>query len=1587
MGAALRKTTIEIDWKINNAGLQQANQETDRMISKAGQMERNFNKTKTSVDGTTQAVKGNTTSLSQASQKASEYGAKSEAAFRNSTGSATSAKDKVVDISTAYEKAGRSAGTLGSQSENSAKRTQNSLSNTKGNVIDLHDRFKELDDGITGMSDRASKGIENGIRKPLGIVKGMLTGIAASAGLAGAGSMVNAGIERLSAIEDAKLSLDVMMNDSGRAQQFMDKVLAFAKTTPYAFQTLSTQAKNLFAYNMSEDRIVPTLKAMGDLSAASGKGAEGLDSLGRAFGKMQVLGKVGMEELNIITESGVPALKILANSYKLPVEKMREQISSGKVDSTKAINAIVDGVEHGTKGIAGKTVALGGVMEKLKGTWKGALDTMKSGVTSTMATLFEPIKPKLQQGMIWFAGEFKKLPEITAKIGQELKPAIKPTKDILKSAGTVIREDIIPAAVGLAKSLGPGIVGGAVMTLKGLGWTLEHVVAPPFKVVNQFIKDNPEGMKKVGKYAGIGLAAFTGYKVISSVFKGVKKKVDSLVTSIARIGSTTTTAALESNVALQSMNTTIDGKRAGNILPANASRSGNMVDVSKSTKGIGKQSFLTKLFGGTAKSDISLLESSGKKLNLFQKAKFGMSSTGALGKLVGGVGLLGVLSSATELIGMNKKNAGSKVGGFGGSVGGMAGGAAIGTAIAPGIGTAIGGAIGAFAGSSLGKSLGNYLQKKGPKMFDKLKTGWKGLSNWAEKHPLLGSSINVANKFGSAVKKNWKASVAIIKAGAKEVKDFFADPLTVDAGGKGVSKSTAKAMNKYLKKEQKLVDNRTDIQSTGRVMTKKELNTNLKTRDSMASQLTKATDKKTDKSNKGWNKLVSAGVVSSELARSKKYTNNETAKINKKDIKNNNEQLKKLEKDHYHDQQVITKNAEEKINAIKDKARKEGRKNTKKELDEIDRIEKNAQDFRRSSQKEYNKEIKKLEDKQRNEATIALSKSAKEQKIILGNLEDSKGKMSAKAAAKTVKNSAKARDGVIKEANKEYRGTKKILDEKRYVTGEISEKEYKEAIKKAKKKRDGQIDAAEETHKKTVKEAQKQAKGHKKEIDWETGETLSKWDQFKNDFLWKTGEMVSGVAQKWINFGEGFLKVIRNVKFNAGVLWEGLKNNTFGIINKAITGINKVLGFFNIGLIPLIGSGKTPPKQENKLSSSEKKKYHSTSQSGNLAMNYTGSNSASGQIMAGEEGFEIAYNKNSAKARILGANGPEITHVEPGTKILNHSDSKKMVSGGIGSGKVLPGFAKGNTSFMGAVSDMAGKAVDVVKEIGSKAAVGFDKALKFASDPIKGVKNLLLNRPGLDKKSGSGKLANGMIDHFGSKAGEWLKDKLGNMAILGGGPAGPSGKGAKAWVPIIKQAAMAMKVDLSASELSGVVSQIHRESGGNQRIVQSSAVVDVNTLSGNPARGLLQYIPSTFKAYAVKGHGNIYSGYDQLLAFFNNSTWRNDLPYGRSGWGPHGKRRFAKGGRPPVKETVLVGEEGPELFETDAPGHIHTAQQTKQLLNKRSGNGGTTINFNPTININVEGSNADASSIRDAVKAEMEKQFEKLVTVYKPEGV
>lgn len=141
--------------------------------------------------------------------------------------------------------------------------------------------------------------------------------------------------------------------------------------------------------------------------------------------------------------------------------------------------------------------------------------------------------------------------------------------------------------------------------------------------------------------------------------------------------------------------------------------------------------------------------------------------------------------------------------------------------------------------------------------------------------------------------------------------------------------------------------------------------------------------------------------------------------------------------------------------------------------------------------------------------------------------------------------------------------------------------------------------------------------------------------------------------------------------------------------------------------------------------------------------------------------------------------------------------------------------------------------------------------------------------------------------------------------------------GAKAWTAQIKKAHQAIYGRaISKQGLNEVLEQIQTESGGNATIRQG--IVDVNTHNGSGgAKGLLQFIQSTFDNYKLKGHGNIFSGYDQLLAMFNIKEWYAAITRAGKGkgWSPRGPRvkPYANGGLITSPTLGLVGEAGPEL--------------------------------------------------------------------------
>lgn len=232
--------------------------------------------------------------------------------------------------------------------------------------------------------------------------------------------------------------------------------------------------------------------------------------------------------------------------------------------------------------------------------------------------------------------------------------------------------------------------------------------------------------------------------------------------------------------------------------------------------------------------------------------------------------------------------------------------------------------------------------------------------------------------------------------------------------------------------------------------------------------------------------------------------------------------------------------------------------------------------------------------------------------------------------------------------------------------------------------------------------------------------------------------------------------------------------------------------------------------------------------------------------LVGEEGFEIG--RDAQGFHILGAQGPEIRHLSAGTSILPHSQSMALMR------KMgIPGYKNGAGDLLGDLSD---DMMDVFDTIGK----GAGALWSWIKDKT-GIDGLLANLTpkGLVKDAGSDsfKIAKDGIVKSLTKASE-------------SSAANSGGSGVARWKPYV-QRALAM-LGLSGGLVDKVLSQINTESGGNPHAKQKGADPDGD--GSGPAMGLMQTKIRTFLANAFPGHGDVWNGFDNILAGLNYAQHR-----------------------------------------------------------------------------------------------------------------
>lgn len=352
----------------------------------------------------------------------------------------------------------------------------------------------------------------------------------------------------------------------------------------------------------------------------------------------------------------------------------------------------------------------------------------------------------------------------------------------------------------------------------------------------------------------------------------------------------------------------------------------------------------------------------------------------------------------------------------------------------------------------------------------------------------------------------------------------------------------------------------------------------------------------------------------------------------------------------------------------------------------------------------------------------------------------------------------------------------------------------------------------------------------------------------------------------------GMKSIVRDIwKGIKGVVADGV-NGVIDLVNGMITAINKVWHFFG-------GKGGI-----GKL--------------GHVHFATGGQLGGDGSVMAivNDDGSpdprELIQRKDGTLQMYQERNAKTI--ISPGDKVYNSQQTKEIFD------SVGVHYAKGNVggdiwsgvkSFFGGVTDKLKNAIEWLKHPLQNTA----KLIKSATDSFMSVlpdsfKNL------------AGSMIGKMTSMISSKFKKLIQGYKDDNEDGGGSVGNPGGAGVTRWRSYVVKALKANGLSTSDAMIAKVLRQIATESGGNPSARQPGADPDGD--GSGPALGLMQTKRGTFNAFKFAGHGNIFNGYDNLLAALHYAKAR----YGPSLYFLGNGHGYAQGGVVDREQMALIGE-------------------------------------------------------------------------------
>ena len=218
------------------------------------------------------------------------------------------------------------------------------------------------------------------------VLKGTMANLASQAiskVVDGFKELVGGAVDYQKSMEYYTTSFTVMTGSAEKASETVQKLADIGATTPFDMPQLADATSLLMNFGFSADDAVDSMMMLGDISQGN---ADKLDTIARAYGKMNSAQKVTLENINMMIDAGFNPLQEISEKTGESMESLYDRISKGKVSVDEITESMKRSTSEGGKYFQS--------MDAQSQTLDGRLSTLSDTVNSKLGEALQPILQK-----------------------------------------------------------------------------------------------------------------------------------------------------------------------------------------------------------------------------------------------------------------------------------------------------------------------------------------------------------------------------------------------------------------------------------------------------------------------------------------------------------------------------------------------------------------------------------------------------------------------------------------------------------------------------------------------------------------------------------------------------------------------------------------------------------------------------------------------------------------------------------------------------------------------------------------------------------------------------------------------------------------------------------------------------------------------------------------------------------------------------------------------------------------------------------------------------------------------------------------